>query len=215
MAHRIGQERLELRASPAVTTRRQRTQRVAMIALPAGNHMGARSLTAFHMVLPRQFDRGLNRLRPTGDEIDAVDPRRRPVDQLVRQTLCGLGREKRRVRPGDLIELRFGRLQHGRCGMAQTGHRRPAARIEVALAICVHEISTITTRHGRQHGLGMARKHMGRRGRHRAHLRAVITWLCAAPRRSAMRWTHHGRGGIPRAMQIRIRIAALIICPAR
>src|SRR6266850_450488 len=52
-----------------VSARRQRPERIAMVALAAGDEALALWLTAFDKILPRQFDAGLDRFRSAADQI--------------------------------------------------------------------------------------------------------------------------------------------------
>lgn len=58
----INQQRRKLLAPPFIAARCKGAKRVAMIALPPGDHMAARGVAPLQMVLPRQLDRRLGRL---------------------------------------------------------------------------------------------------------------------------------------------------------
>src|ERR1700681_769498 len=133
------QNRREGLAPPGVAADGKRAERVAVIALSAGNEMTALRLLALDEILPRHLERGLDRLRSTGDEIDLGHARRRVRDQLVRQFLGDLGGEETGVAIGEAVELRMHRRDDRRVLVSQTRDRRAAACVEVAPSFIVDE----------------------------------------------------------------------------
>ena len=89
---------------------------------------------AFDEILPRELERGLDRLRSAADVEDMADAGRRVRDQIVGQLLGGLRREEAGVRVGEPVELRVHGGQHVRMRVAEARHRRAARRIDVLLA---------------------------------------------------------------------------------
>ena len=90
------QQRAELGAAPFVAAGCERAQRVAMIALAARDDVPALRFALLDEILPRHFQRGLDRFRSAAHEIDVIDSLGRGLDQPVGQLLGDLGREKRR-----------------------------------------------------------------------------------------------------------------------
>src|SRR5205814_1837558 len=62
----LDQDRRELLAPPCIAADRQRTQGVAVIALAPGDKVAALAFATLHEILPRHFERRLDRLRPAG-----------------------------------------------------------------------------------------------------------------------------------------------------
>src|SRR6185437_12830668 len=79
----LHQQRVVRRAPPRIAADRERAERVAVIALAAGDEVPALRLADLQEVLPRQLERRLDRLRTTADEIDPLDARRRALDQGI------------------------------------------------------------------------------------------------------------------------------------
>ena len=110
-----------------------------MIALPTGNEVTALRLLALDEILPRHLERGLDRLRSPGHEIDLGHARRCVRDQLIRQFLGDLGAEEAGVGVGEAVELCMHRRDDRRMLMSQTRHRRAAACVDVAPPFAVDE----------------------------------------------------------------------------
>src|ERR1700719_3269388 len=133
------QNRRERLAPPGIAADGERAQRVAVIALSAGNEMTALRLLALDEVLPCHLERRFDRLRSAGDEIDLGHARRRVRDQLVRQFLGDLGGEETGVGVGEAVELLMHRRDDRRMLMPQTRNRRAAARVDVVPPFAVDE----------------------------------------------------------------------------
>src|SRR5205085_1797032 len=63
------EERREGGAAPRVAANCERRERVAVVALPAGDEMPALRLADLDEILARELERSLDRLRAAGDEI--------------------------------------------------------------------------------------------------------------------------------------------------
>ena len=83
---RIDEDRLELFAPPQIAANRQRAQRIAVVALQPRDEMTPLRLADFKKKLPRQLQGGLDRLGPSGYEIDLLDPLGCLIDQQRGQT---------------------------------------------------------------------------------------------------------------------------------
>ncbi len=105
----VDQQGLELAPPPFVAADRERTERVAVIALATRNEMRALRLADLDEVLARHLQRRLDRFRPAADEVRVAHAGRRRADQLVRKRFRGLGREEARVRVGEPVDLRVHR----------------------------------------------------------------------------------------------------------
>ncbi len=158
MVHGAGEQRLELAAAPAVAAGRQCAQRVAVIALPAGDDMTALRLAALQEILPGQLDRRLNGFRSAGNEIDAGNARRRPFNQHLGQMFGRLGGEEAGMGVGDTIQLRLDGGKHGTVGMTEAGYRRAAASVEIAAILGINQPNAVAAGDNRQIGPGVARK---------------------------------------------------------
>ncbi len=132
-------------APPFVAADRERTEGIAVIALAAGNEEVPVDVSLFNEVLPRQFERSLDGLRPAAHEQDL--PHSGGVGhQLVGKGFHDVRGEERGVRIGKFPNLRPDRLDHGRMTVPETGHGRTAAGIEVAIAVGVHHVDAFTAR---------------------------------------------------------------------
>ena len=98
----VDQQRRELLAPPFVAADGQGTQRVAVVALPAGNEVPSLRLALLHEILPRHLQRRLDGLRPAADEVDVAGAARRVRDQVFGQLFGDLRREEARVRIGQI-----------------------------------------------------------------------------------------------------------------
>ena len=83
----IDQQRRELLAPPGVAADCQRTQRIAVVALPPGDEMPALRLAGLDEVLSRHLQRRLDRLGSARHEVGVADARRRILHQQVGQFL--------------------------------------------------------------------------------------------------------------------------------
>lgn len=101
----LRQDRLELRPPPSIAAG-QRAQRVAVIALPAGDEMATLRLADLDEILPRHLHGGLDGLGTAGDEIDVVEPLRCQANQPLGQLLGDIGGEEGGMGVGDAIHLR-------------------------------------------------------------------------------------------------------------
>ncbi len=160
----VEEQRRELRPPPFVAAGGERAEGVAVIALLAGDQPAALGLALFHPVLPRQLDRRLRRLRATGDEIDPVQPRRRVLDQKVRQRLRRPRSEEAGVREGEIVELRLDRRGYVRIAMSEARHRRPARPVQIPLARLVHQVTAAPGHRDRRLDPGVAGKDVGHGG---------------------------------------------------
>jgi hypothetical protein len=136
----LDQQRLELGAPPGVAADGKRAEGIPVIALAARNDMAALGLTDLDKILARHLERPLDRLRTAADQIDVAKPGRGVLDQAVGETLGDFGREKRRVRVSQRLELASHRGQHIRVPVAEAGHRRAARCIEVAPTLGVDDL---------------------------------------------------------------------------
>src|SRR5216117_2164746 len=92
----VDEQGRELLATPLVAADRERAERVAVIALPAGDEDFALRLSGLDEILARHLERRLDRFRSTRDEIDVPDPRRCIGDQRIGKLLGHLGGEETR-----------------------------------------------------------------------------------------------------------------------
>src|SRR5215475_6555658 len=84
------QRRIGLPA-PGIAAGGERAQRVAVIALATRDEVAALLFAALHEILPRQLDRGFDRLRTAADEIDVSETPGLVADEIVRQRFGRLG----------------------------------------------------------------------------------------------------------------------------
>ena len=61
-------------APPLVAADRQRAERIAVIALAAGDEMATLRLPDLDEILPRELERGLDRLRTARYQVDVAMP---------------------------------------------------------------------------------------------------------------------------------------------
>ena len=87
---RLDQQRSELLALPFPAADRERAERDAVIALAARDDVSPLRLAALDEILPRELERGLDRLRAAADEEDVTDALRRVSDEIVGQFLRSL-----------------------------------------------------------------------------------------------------------------------------
>ena len=82
-------------------------------------------------VLPRQLQRGLDRLGAAAHEVDVAEAGRRGPGQLIRERFGRLGGEEAGVRVGQRVDLRVHGREHVRVAVAQARDRGAAARVEI------------------------------------------------------------------------------------
>ena len=91
-------------------------------------------------ILARHLERRLDRLRTAAHEIDVAQAGRGVLDQAVGEALGGFGGEKRRMRVGELIELRAHGGEHVRMAVAEARDSRASRRVEIAPAFGVDDL---------------------------------------------------------------------------
>ena len=126
-----------------VSADRKRAQRIAVIGLFAGDEMVAGCLAALDLDLARELERGLVGLRSAGQEIDPPLAARRLVGQDLGQFFRRPVGKERRMGEGELVELVLDRLDDAPVGMPETGDRRAAGRVEIALALGIDQIGPV------------------------------------------------------------------------
>src|SRR6266536_1366047 len=146
---RLDQERRELPALPLPAADRKRSKRGAVIALASCNEVSSLRLSAFDEILPRKFERGLDRLRAAADEQHVTDAVRRVRDKIIRQLLGNLGGEEARMRISELVDLLMHGAEHVRMRVPETGNRRAPRGIDVFLARGVANGDAVTARRAR------------------------------------------------------------------
>jgi hypothetical protein len=133
----VHQERREGLAAPFVAAHRQRAQGVAVIALAARDEQRAFQLARLDEILARELQCRLHRLGAARHQVDPPDAGRRARHQAVGQLFRHLGGEEGRVRIGAAVDLAVHGGDDVRVAMAERGHRRAAAGIEIGLALAV------------------------------------------------------------------------------
>ena len=129
--------------------------------------MAALRLADLDKILARQFQRGLHRLGPARDEINAVYPLGRMGNRLVGQRLGGGGCEKTGVGKGNRVQLRLDRRGHLGVAMAQTRHGSAARSVKIGFAVHIIQVNALPVRNGRRQRFGMSGEHMGYGGHER------------------------------------------------
>src|SRR6185312_12608143 len=112
----LHQQGIVWRTAPGVAADGERAQRVAMIALPAGDEAAALRLADLQEVLPRQLERGLDCLRAAADEIHSLDAVGRALDQRISEPLGRFRGEEAGVDISKIGNLLLYRAHH--VGMA-------------------------------------------------------------------------------------------------
>ncbi len=130
----VDQQRRELPAPPFVAADREGAERVAVIALLAGDEEAPLRLADLDEILPRHLQRRFHRLRAAADEIDLRDAGRRMGDDVVGERFGDFGGEKGGMRIGDLVHLRLHRRQHVRMVVPEAGDGRASAGVDIGLA---------------------------------------------------------------------------------
>ena len=114
-----------------------------MIALAARNDVPPLRLALLDEILPRHFQRSLDRLRPAADEIDVVDAFGRGLDQAVGKLFGNFGGEETGMGISELVELLVKCRYHVGMAMAEARHRRAAGGVDVALAVLVKQFDAL------------------------------------------------------------------------
>ncbi len=112
------------------------------------------------MVLPRELQRRLDRLRAAGDEIDTGQIAGRMGREQIGQRLGGLAGEEAGVGEGEPVELGFGRRCHVGVAVPETGDGGAAGAVEIALAGGIDEVAALARHRGLHGGARMAREDM-------------------------------------------------------
>jgi HAMP domain-containing protein len=139
MAERIRQQRRERLAPSAVAAGGERTERVAVVALPPRDEPRALGLADLEEILPRHFQRALDRLRTAAHQIDAGEAARLVPDQIVGERLSHVGGEEARVHIGELVGLSRQRREHARVPVPETRHGGATGAVEDFAALGVDE----------------------------------------------------------------------------
>ncbi len=163
----IHQQRLIGLAPPCIAARGQSPQRVAVIALAPGNEDVPLGLADLQEILPRHLERGLDRFRAAGDEIDAGHALGRIAHQPIGEFFARRCREEGCVRIRELPGLRLDRFDDFRMAVAQARHRGTARRVDVALAGVVDDVNAFAAHRQGWRDARVARKHM-------AHGRGIV-----------------------------------------
>src|SRR5262249_51584188 len=127
---RAHQERPELRAAPRVAADGERSERVAVVALPPADEVRAMRLADLEKVLARELERRLHPFGSAGDEVDALERAARALDQAVGERFGGLAREERRMGVRELAGLLADRRDHCRMAVTHARNRRTAGGVE-------------------------------------------------------------------------------------
>ena len=133
------QQRQEGLPAPCVAANRQRTERVAVIALATRDEELALRLADLDEVLAREFQCGLDGFRATGDEVHVIEIARCCGGQACGELLGHIRREERRVRIGQRAHLLADGLDHTRMPVAEARDGSTAAGIQIALAVGINE----------------------------------------------------------------------------
>src|SRR5690606_10595332 len=138
--------------------------RVAVIALPPGDHPVPPWLADFEEILSGKLDRGLHRLGSARDEIDSLDPLRCMRHEGVGKRFGRVRGEEAGVGESEAVELRVKRGAYVRVGMAKAGHRRTARSVEIALSCRINDVASVTELGYGQTSLGRASEDMSGHG---------------------------------------------------
>ena len=175
----------ELPAPPCVAAHGERTERIAVIALPARDEMSPLRLPDLDEILARELERGLDHLRAARHEIDVG---RRTGNQHVGQLLGDRCREKARVREGKLIDLRVHRANYVRMTVAQARYGGAAGSIDVLAAVGIDEAHAVPPHGERQRAAQLAMKNV-RHGLPLPRIGSIVIWY---PRVYAAPFGRHG-----------------------
>ena len=135
VAEGIRQQRRIGFSAPGIAARRQRAERIAMIALAARDEAPALRLAALDEVLPRDLDAGLDRFRSAADKIGISEPAGLMANQAFGEFFRGRRREETGMGIGQRRGLPLHRLDHARMLMSEAGDRGAAGRVQHAAAI--------------------------------------------------------------------------------
>ena len=167
----VQEQRRILLAPRRDAARRQRTQRAAVVRLPARHDQVAAGLAALDVVLPRQLDGRLVGLRAPRDEIGVVQACRREAPQPLGQIVRGLVIEDGRLHVGNRLRLRRQRLGHLRPPVANVHDRDARDGVQVALAVGVVHVHTLAAHDARVGARQVARQQLAFRSCHRLSLK--------------------------------------------
>src|SRR5205085_2900544 len=147
-------------ATPVASPCAEGAKRVPVIAETPGDHPAARNVAPLEMELPGELHGSFNRLGPAARIPDAVER----TGSLPRNHLSEFFRLGRREEAGvHIFEARrlFGD-GGGDFGMtvAEARDRSATARIDVAIAVCIHQVNALALRGDRQACRGRALKNM-------------------------------------------------------
>ena len=123
---RVDQQRAELGAAPFVAPGSERAERVAVIALAAGDDVSPLWLSDLDEILPRHLERRLHRFGSAGHEIGVAYALWRTGDELVGQCLGRFIGEEAGMGVGELVGLCVQRGSHVGMAVAEAGNRRAA-----------------------------------------------------------------------------------------
>ena len=140
---RLHQRALEGQAPVAEARHGERAQRVAVPAALARDEAPTGGLAPGAVVLERDLEAGLHRLRPAGYEDHALQAAARPAAPAddFGQLLQGIAGEDVAVAMGDAVELGLDRRVDFLVAMAKAEHRRAARAVDIASPVGVEEIA--------------------------------------------------------------------------
>src|SRR6266478_1671729 len=129
-----------------VAGNRERPQRRAVIALLPADDLIPRGLSDLHLVLPRQLERSLNRLRPAAGKVNASPAKcfPRELEQLLRIFFRDRSGELAAVNELQLRGLRSHYRRNLRHAMPDEIHRRRAREIEIAFPLAIPHVHTLS-----------------------------------------------------------------------
>lgn len=128
----------------------ERAERVAVIAVAAGDETVPLRLSGFDEILARDLERRLHRLRPTADEVDVRKIARSRLDEMRGKFLLHGGREEGRVRVGQIIELADDRRPYIGIRMTERRHGSTGGGVDVHAPVRIDDANSLATnRHGR------------------------------------------------------------------
>ena len=139
------QHRCELLPAPGIAADRQRTERVAVIALPARDEALPLRLASLDEILASHLECRFDRFRTARHEIGVRQPRWRMRDEMIREPLRRLRGEERAVDVGQLVELCPDRIIDGRVPVAEAGHGCATGGIDIGPARGVENFDAAAT----------------------------------------------------------------------
>jgi len=130
-----------------------------VIALAAADHLIALGVPALHLILPRQFERALHRLRASAGEENraAVKRRSREIEQLLRELLRNFGGEVAGVRELQLRRLLGHGAHNSRVAMSDEVGDGAGGEIEILPAIPIEQPHSFPAN---DHGIGLIQRAM-------------------------------------------------------